>query len=113
MRRNGWHVLEEEGRYVLARQWPPRFDVAATSGFPPVRAARLARQIRQDLWRKFQHLRGFSPVVEIAATECGVIVRAGGRLSGRTPAETESRIRDLLDDPALRARWMVCAGEGA
>ncbi|WP_323771387.1 hypothetical protein [Antarctobacter sp.] len=113
MRRNGWHTHEQDGCYVLARHWPPLFDVAAVSGFPPARASRLARQIRQDLWRKFQHLRGFSPVVEVAATEDGVIVRAGGRLSGRTPPGTEGRIRDLLDSPAHRARWMVCAGEDA
>lgn len=113
MRRNKWHIHEEEGRYVLARQWPPRFDVVATSGFPPVRPARLARQIRQDLWRKYQHLRGFSPVVEVAVTENGVIVRAGGRLFGRTPPGTEAGILDLLDSPAHRARWIVCAGEGA
>lgn len=111
MRRNGWHIHEEEGRYVLARQWPPRFDVSAQSAFPAVRPSRLARQIRQDLWRRFQHLRGFSPVVEVSATESGTFVIAGGRLSGRAPQDTQDRIQDLLDSPAHRARWLNWAGE--
>ena len=113
MKRNGWHIHQEPGRYVLARQWPPRFDVSAASEFPPARASRLARQIRQDLWRTLQHLRGFSPVVEASVTEGGVTVRAGGRLAGRTPQGTEDRIQDLLDSPAHRARWLAWAGEDA
>ncbi|MGP6085832.1 hypothetical protein [Antarctobacter jejuensis] len=108
--RGGWYALAEEGGYVLARHWPPRWDVSATSEFPPVRPGKLANQIRQDLWRKLQGLRGFSPVVQIAPTEEGLKVRAGGRLMGRAPNGTELLIQNLLDDPALRARWVRWAG---
>lgn len=111
MKRDAWHIRNAPGHYVLARHWPPRFDVSAVSDFPPVRPSRLARHIRQDLWRALQGLRGFSPVIQIDAAEDGVTVRAGGRLQGRAPQGTESRIRDLLDSPAHRARWLRWAGE--
>ncbi|MBV7393857.1 hypothetical protein [Mameliella sediminis] len=113
MKRNGWHISENTDSYVLARQWPPRFDISAMSEFPPAKASRLARQVRQDLWRKFQHLRGFSPVVEISTTKVGMTVRAGGRLTGRAPRDAENQIKELLDSPAHRARWLTWAAEGA
>jgi hypothetical protein len=110
--RGGWYAHQGASIYVLARQWPPRFDVAADSVFPPVRPGRLAQQIRQDLWRAFQGLRGFSPVIEVRATDCGELtVRAGGRLSGRASSDLETRIQDLLNSPAHRARWLSWAGE--
>lgn len=113
MKRNGWYINHDADQFVLARHWPPRFDVSAQSAFPPAEPSRLARQIRQDLWREFRHLRGFSPVVKVAATEHGVSVRAGGRLMSRAPRDTESRIQNLLDSPAHRLRWLKWAGKGA
>jgi|SRR6056297_919037 len=108
--RGGWFACRDGARYVLARQWPPRFDVAATSAFPPVRRGRLAQQIRQDLWREVRGLRGFSPVIQIDAPASGqMIVRAGGRLEGGAPAGLRDRIKDLLDSPAHRARWLTWA----
>lgn len=111
--RGGWYELRSDAGYVLARHWPPRLDVVATGDFPPVRRGRLARQIRQDLWRMLQGLRGFSPVIEVDATACGLRVRAGGRLVAPAPSGVESRIKDLLDSPGHRARWLTWAGEGA
>lgn len=111
--RGGWYEARSGAAYVLARHWPPRLDVVATGSFPPVRRGRLARQIRQDLWRALQGLRGFSPVIEIDAAEAGLVVRAGGRLAGPAPAGVELRIKDLLDSPGHRARWLAWAGEGA
>ncbi|KUF12038.1 hypothetical protein [Pseudoponticoccus marisrubri] len=111
VRRNGWHVSADAERLVLARHWPPRFDLAAMSAFPPVRRGRLARQVRQDLWRLLKGLRGFSPVIEIAAAEGGVRLQAGGRVDGAVPAGTADRIKALLDDPAHRARWIGWARE--
>lgn len=110
--RGGWYVQRDGGRYVLARHWPPRFDVCAVSVFPPVRAGRLAQQIRQDLWRILKGLRGFSPVVQIDASDEGCKVHAGGRLVGNAPKEIESHIRNLLDSPTHRARWLSWAGKG-
>lgn len=109
--RGGWFAQQAGGRYTLARRWPPAWDVDATSDFPPVNPGRLARQIRQDLWRVLQGLRGFAPVVEVASTESGLSVRAGGSVLGRAPAGTSGRIQDLLDDPARRARWIRWAGQ--
>lgn len=111
MRRNAWHMQREDGRLVLARHWPPRFDVAASAGFPPARKGRLAHQIRQDLWRAFRGLRGFSPVVEIAVTESGLMVTAGGRLSPQSLPHDQAaaRIQTLLTCPEHRARWMAWA----
>ena len=109
--RGGWFALRDGGRYTLARHWPPRWDVDATSDFPPVAAGRLAQQIRQDLWRVLRGLRGFSPVVEVSPTEAGLTVRAGGRLVAPVPAGTAARIQDLLEDPARRARWVGWAGQ--
>ncbi len=108
--RGGWFESASDGRYVLARHWPPVLDIGAISEFPPVDAGRLAKQIRQDLWRKLQGLRGFSPVVVVSFTEQRLKVWAGGRLIGRAPNGTEPLIQDLLNDPALRARWIRWAG---
>ena len=110
-RKGGWCEARGPEGYVLARQWPPRFDVEATAQFPRLRAARLARQIRQDLWRELQSLRGFSPVVQILFTEGGLAVTAGGRVNGQVPSDIVARIQALLDDPARRARWSVWARE--
>jgi hypothetical protein len=111
--RGGWLEAREAQRYTLARHWPPRFDVSASCRFPPVRADRLARQVRQDLWRLLQGLRGFSPVVEIQMSEEGFVLRAGGRVAGCVPAQTEARILSLLLDPRHRARWAAWARERA
>ncbi|MGB1035236.1 MAG: hypothetical protein ACPGVS_09460 [Primorskyibacter sp.] len=107
MSRNRWHILRERDRYTLARHVPARFDVEATAHFPPARMDRLAQQIRQDLWRELKHLRGFSPVVSIAAQSKGLTVRAGGRVAGgHIPHATGHTIQALLADPARRSRWM-------
>ena len=111
MSRNKWHIRAEEGRYTLARQWPPRFDIEAVADFPDAHPARLAQQIRQDLWRALKGLRGFSPVVQVDATEDGLRVRAGGTLlNAKTyPKESVEIIQTLLHDPQLRLRWLAWA----
>lgn len=107
MSRNRWHILKEGDSYTLSRLPTPRFDVQAEVAFPRANAGRLAQQIRQDLWRELKHLRGFSPVVQIVATDGEMIVRAGGRIDARTkpPAGTEAAIAALLNDPERRTRW--------
>jgi hypothetical protein len=91
---------------VHARHWPPRFDVEARCHMPPAGPERLALQIRQDLWRALQRLRGYSPVVSIERVEGGVLVRAGGRVAGLVPPGTQARIQGVLDDPRCRDRWL-------
>jgi len=97
---------------TLARQRPARFDVAARASFPPLRRGRLAHLIRQDLWRALQSLRGFSPVVRIAAMPGGLMVTAGGRVAGPVAPNVQRRIAALLDDPERRARWITNARLG-
>jgi hypothetical protein len=105
--KRGWHILQDEGRYTLSRRLPVRFDIEAITDFPPLDPARLARQIRQDVWRQLKNLRGFSPVVEIMINKSGVTVRAGGQLvkGASVPSGLNEELADLLSDPARRARW--------
>ena len=107
-----WHILRDPGALTLARHLPPRFDVAAEAAMPPMRKGRLARQIRQDMWRALRHLRGFSPVVRVEEVSAGLHVTAGGRVAARVfpKAAAEARIAELLADPAHRARWARHAG---
>ena len=106
MRRDRWHILEEAGALVLARRWPVRFDLAVRREMPSVGRHRLARQIRQDVWRALRRLRGFSPAVRIEEDGGVLLVTAGGQVDGPLPrAFAEARIAEVLDDPANRARW--------
>ena len=106
--RGNWHELRDGHSYTLTRHLPARFDVSACAVFPVLRRGRLARQIRQDMWRMLQDLRGFSPVVQVSSHQDGLLVRAGGRVMGRASG-VEARIHDFLNDPNRRARWIVCA----
>lgn len=110
-KRGGWYMAQGHEHYILTRHWPPQFDVSAEALFPALDPARLARQIRQDLWRRLRDLRGFSPVVQISITRRGLRVRAGGRVAARTvPRQHISeRIAALLADPTHRARWQAWA----
>ena len=106
MSRNVWHKIREGDRLTHARALPPRFDVEARAEFPPARADRLARQIRQDMWRALQRTPGFSPVVEVTKAENGLTVRAGGRLTRPAPKTLAARIAALLEAPHHRRRWL-------
>ena len=101
-----WHITHLDGAVTLSRHLPARFDVAASTQFPPLRPVRLAHQIRQDLWRALSTLRGFSPVVRLEPTEAGWAVTAGGRVMGRIGPHVEGTIAALLSDPAKRTRWV-------
>ncbi|MEQ9260636.1 MAG: hypothetical protein RIG84_16240 [Roseovarius sp.] len=102
-----WHIVEEPGALVLARCWPVRFDLAVATVLPAVaRRARLAQQVRQDMWRALRGLRGFSPAVRLEEAESGLRVVAGGQVDGPLPrAKAEAQIADLLACPRNRARW--------
>lgn len=102
-----WHVLDQGDSYVLARRLPVRFDVAASTRLPLMRRDRLARQIRQDVWRALQSVRGFSPAVKIVTEGADLVVTAGGAVQARSfPRQMmEDRLTDLLHDPDRRERW--------
>jgi len=113
MSRARWHVQGDEP-LVLTRRLPPRFDVVAEVRFPAVPRRRLAHQIRQDLWRALQDVRGFSPVVGIRRAGDALRIRAGGRIdAGPVPRDhVQARIATLLSDPVRRARWQRYAARG-
>lgn len=105
-----WHICDSEGVLTLARRSPARFDFAVCAGFAqpawPVSRRKLAHQIRQDMWRALQHMRGFCPVVQVSAQADGLRVRAGGAVAGRFPrAQAEAAVRGILDNPANQQRW--------
>jgi hypothetical protein len=103
--------MAEGDTLTLARLRPARFDVSAQTRLPAgPRRNRLsvAQQIRQDLWRCLQGVRGFSPVVAVTHADGGMLVRAGGRLAcgGVSIGPITARIEALLAEEALRARWV-------
>jgi hypothetical protein len=111
VRRNGWHITQDDTSYTLSRQWPPRFDVQAQARFPVMRKSRLARHIRQDLWRALKGLRGFAPVIQIHSSESQLHVTAGGQVQGAVPHGLSEQIQSVLDCPKRRARWEKWAGD--
>ena len=101
-----WHTLTEGNTVTLCRQRPPRFDFAVRTVLPHGQPKRLAHQIRQDLWRALQHVRGFSPVVRLEPLSAGWAVSAGGRALGHVAPDTLDRAAAVLDHAGNRARWM-------
>ncbi len=100
-----WHILSDGDTVTLCRHVPPRFDFAVRTRLATGSPKRLAHQIRQDLWRALQDLRGFSPVVELRRAQDGWDVVAGGRAAGRVPQSQIARAQSVLDNPSNRARW--------
>ncbi|WP_241482203.1 hypothetical protein [Leisingera sp. ANG-Vp] len=84
--------------------------MAAETVLPAGDPLRLAHQVRQDMWRKLQSLRGFSPVVEVTQEGQGLRVRAGGQVMGRVPSNAADLIAGVLEHPGNRARWLRHAG---
>ncbi|HKK36740.1 MAG TPA: hypothetical protein VJ994_10655 [Paracoccaceae bacterium] len=117
MSARGWRTAETEEATTLSRDGAPaaapiavaRDAWAAPAAKDPGRfRAALAHQVRQDLWRALRAVRGFAPVVSVAAgTEGCVEVEAGGRLVAGTEArrQVEAAAAALLADPASRRRW--------
>lgn len=73
-----WYEHDEGKTYVLSRHLPPRFDISACAKFPLLRKSRLAHQVRQDVWRALQGVRGFSPVIRIDTFSDHMVLTAGG-----------------------------------
>lgn len=107
-----WHILRDPDGLTLARALPPRFDVRAETVLPMAEPLRLAHQIRQDIWRALQRVRGFSPVVRVEPQAAGVKVTAGGRVAGAVPPDAGARIADVLEHPGHRDRWVRFARPG-
>ena len=65
----------------MARRLPARFDLCVETTLPLMSRRKLALQIRQDMWRVLQNLRGFLPAVSVTRLGDGVQVRAGGQFT--------------------------------
>ncbi len=75
---------------------------------------RVAQQIRQDLWRMLQGLRGFSPMVEVTGDVGHLRVVAGGSVqpSRPLPGLWSQKITTMLETEALQKRWISHAVKG-
>ncbi len=113
-RRGAWHVRRQGAVLLLSRRVPARFDLSVSTklmmGGRQISRARLAHQVRQDMWRCLRGLRGFWPVVRIEQREDAMHVTAGGGLEHALPqsgqARAEGMLAAVLADPAHRARWL-------
>ena len=102
--------MKDEGQVTVSRQLPARFDVSASTQLPGGSAVRIAMQVRQDMWRALQDLRGFSPVVQVTPIKGELNIKAGGRVLGNVTSSLEVKIQSVLENPKNRARWLNCAG---
>jgi hypothetical protein len=109
---SGWHVAHDGPTLTVSRRSDPHWDLSVTEQLPEVGSpARLAHQIRQDLWRRLRRLRGFCPAVQVTRCDGHSEVRAGGGVAGAFPrAASEAAIAELLACPRHRARWLAHAG---
>ena len=111
IKRGNWFEIYDGPCFTLARRLPARFDINREISMPLMSAPRLARQIRQDIWRKLQSIRGFLPVVEITHRGAYLYIRgAGGELTCPAPFERcGERIFDVLSNRDNRRRWAAYA----
>lgn len=116
MSRDVWHMRYDGDVLILSRRPGLRASgpgIWAETRLPlGLRASTLAHEVRKDVWRALQSLRGFLPVVEIqpCQEEPGLSVRAGGVVTPSPPAAMHDRLRNLLSDRKTRARWIAHAG---
>ena len=103
-----WLIDQSETHVLVTRRKPVRWDVQGWAEFTPCHPLRLAHQIRQDLWRELQKIKGFCPAVEITLGDT-FKVRAGGRIQRHIPPRTNEKIETLLNSSAHRRRWLAFA----
>lgn len=108
MARDAWHTARDGATLTLSRLRTARFDLAEVTFLPgeDLIRSRIAHQIRQDMWRKLQGLRGFCPAVRVTTQPGGVAVLAGGAVNGPVTDRARATVAELLSDPALRTRWV-------
>ncbi len=110
IKRGNWFEIYDGPCFTLARRLPARFDISREVSMPLMSAPRLARQIRQDIWRKLQSVRGFLSVVEITDRGAHLHIRAGGELTCPAPFERSGeRIFDVLSNRGNQRRWAAFA----
>ncbi|QDY69576.1 hypothetical protein [Qingshengfaniella alkalisoli] len=104
---NHWYISHSREEVTLARVLPVRFDLSAEITMPVLRKTVLAHEVRKDVWRSLQGLRGFSPVVTVREELRGLRIIAGGRIENAksVPPSLQSRLEAVLNDPHRQARW--------
>jgi len=102
----GWHILRDGDSVTLCRQLPPRLEFAVQTVLPNADPVRLAHQIRQDMWRALQRVRGYAPVIRLDPVPEGWAVTAGGSASRAPAPAVMDRALAVLNDPGNRARWI-------
>ena len=101
-----WMTSDINGEYIMARRLPVHFDLCVETTMPLMSRRKLALQIRQDMWRVLQNLRGFLPAVSVTRAGDGVQVRAGGQFTCPVNLPyAETKLRDMLNDATYRQRW--------
>ena len=106
MSRARWHIRSDGDTLTLARGNRARLDVAAQTCLPDAGRARIAHQVRQDMWRALQGVRGFSPVVQVRREADRLHVTAGGQISGPfVRAHIEDLIRSVLENRLYSSFW--------
>ena len=109
-----WHIIRETDALTVARRLPVRFDICAEALLPMGGLLRMATQIRQDMWRALQNLRGFSPAVRVVRVADGLHVQAGGQVDSACfpQAQAENVISRVLSDSRNHVRWYNYANRG-
>ena len=86
-----------------------RWDIAVSRDLPSTSAisrSRYAAQVRQDIWRALQDIRGFVPRVLVQTGPESIQITGGGtQVTGRTTPGMAARIAHILDNPDNRRRW--------
>ena len=101
-----WFHKQLGDTYFIAKRFPLSFGLLAETNFPVFRPKILAWQIRQDMWRLLQNLRGFLPAVEVRVNVFCMHVRAGGQLTCSVHVQSaQINLQNMLDDPVYRKRW--------
>lgn len=109
------HILIEGETLTLARRLPIRWDVRCEAHLAGEHLSRrrLALQIRQDIWRACQNVRGFTPLVSVTPVEAGYQVAAGGMVAVQhfPRSSIVARLEDVLSCSENQRRWRGFAAQ--
>ncbi|MEL7154469.1 MAG: hypothetical protein AAFN51_11895 [Pseudomonadota bacterium] len=107
-----WSLVVSDDATLLHRtgqrpEWAFEVSLKLTSTASAAQRVRIAHQVRQDIWRACQRVRGFLPLVEVSTSGNETVIRAGGSLmtrSGHVPS-LEIKVAAVLDCADNIARW--------
>ena len=101
----GWGMQKISGAFLICHYIPVRFDLSVETHFLFLSFRLLASQIREDMQKAMQSLRGFLSAIEIKKGTDDLSALAGGRLNCPVHlAPVEVCLHELLHGPQIRAR---------